>query len=70
MLFNLREVKEASHAFSFVLNKLNIYYKLINSELDINYKLINNKLSINNISFEYITILAFRLSTCNKLRAL
>ena len=46
-----------NNAFSFVLNELNINYKLINSES-----------SNNNTLFKYVIILALRLSIRNKLR--
>ena len=58
ILFNLREVREASRAFSFILDELNINYKLVNSEL-----------SVNNTLFKYVTILASKSSIRNKSRA-
>ena len=45
ILFNLKEVREANRAFSFVLN-----------ELSINYKLIKYELNINNALFEYVIL--------------
>ena len=58
-LFNLKKkIKIANRAFSFILDKLNI-----------NYKLINNELIINNTLFEYVIILISKLLIRNKSRA-
>ena len=66
IVFNLREVRITSRAFSFVLDELSINYKLSNSKSSINYKLVNNELSINNTSFEYVIILTSKSSIRNK----